>query len=168
MSSEPKLLTTKAGYARAQARLQSALDGLRAVCDTNAEAAGAGDTSVWHDNFAYEENQRQMNQRSARINELRRLLGNLQVVAVPRRPSQVQVGCAVSLRDAENGEERTFIVAGFDDGDPNLGRVSYTSPLMRGLLGAEVGDERVVSMGGKEKALVIVSIAPGEREEEAA
>ena len=78
------------------------------------------------------------------------------------------MGCAVSLRDAENGEEWAFIVAGFDDGDPNIGRVSYNSPLMSGLLGAEVGDERVVNMGGRERTIVVVSIAScGEREEAA-
>lgn len=157
-----KFLTTKAGYVRAQARLQSALDDFHAVCDTNADAAGAGDSSVWHDNFAYEENQRQMAQLSARVSELRRMLGNLQVVAVPSRPSRVQVGCAVSFRDADSGEEWTFTVAGFDDGDPERGRVSYNSPMMRGLMGAEVGDERVVAMGGREKTFAIVSIRAGE------
>ena len=164
MSGERKLLTTKAGYARAQARLQSAIDDYAAVCATNAEAAGAGDTSVWHDNFAYEENQRQMRQRSVRIGELRRRLASLRVVDIPARPSQVQLGCVVSFRDSESGEERTFTVAGFDDGDPNAGRVSYNSPLMRGLLGAEVGDERVVNIGGREKTIAVVSIAPGKSE----
>ena len=165
MGNGRKFLTTRAGYARAQARLQSALDEFHAVCDTNAEAAGAGDTSVWHDNFAYEENQRQMHQLSLRVSELRRMLGNLQVVGVPPRPSRVQVGCAVSLRDADSGEEWTFTVAGFDDGDPAHGRVSYNSPLMRELLDAEVGEKRVVGMGGQERTIAVVSIVAEECEE---
>ena len=159
MPDKRKFLTTKAGYARAQARLRSALDDFHAVCDTNAEAAGAGDSSVWHDNFAYEENQRQMRQLSLRVSELRRILGNLQVVGVPRNPSRVQVGCVVSFRDSDNGREWTFAVAGFDDGDPARGRVSYTSPLMRELMGAAVGDERTVNMGGEEKTVAILSIS---------
>lgn len=167
MSESAKLLTTRAGYARAQARLQSALDDFHAVCDTNADAAGAGDSSVWHDNFAYEENQRQMHQLSLRVSELRRLLGNLQVVGVPRNPSRVQVGCVVSFRDADDGKEWTFTVAGFDDGDPARGRVSYTSPLMRELLGAEAGDERIVNMGGQEKTVVVVSVSAANPEEDA-
>ena len=165
MSQGAKFLTTKAGYARAQARLQSALDDFHAVCDTNADAAGAGDSSVWHDNFAYEENQRQMHQLSLRVSELRRTLGNLQVVGVPRRPSRVQVGCAVSFRDADSGEEWTFTVAGFDDGNPEQGRVSYNSPMMRALMGAEVGEERAVNMGGGEKTIAIVSIQANEQED---
>ena len=51
-----ELVTSRGGYARLQQRLQEALDSYNAVCATNAEAADAGDSSVWHDNFAYEEN----------------------------------------------------------------------------------------------------------------
>ena len=66
----PRLLTTAAGQQRTASRLNKVRDAYDAVCASNGAAAEAGDNSVWHDNFDYEENQRQMHQLARRFRDL--------------------------------------------------------------------------------------------------
>lgn len=134
--------TTRRGYERALARLNEVRVRYLAVCGSNEEAAGAGDSSVWHDNFAYEENQRQMHALAARIRELAGVLAALEVVEAPRAPTVVGVGCAVRLADAEGDAERRIVLGGWDDSDPEVGRVAINSPLGQSIMGASVGESR--------------------------
>ncbi len=152
-------VTTADGYARLQARLQSALDSYYAVCATNSEAAGAGDNSVWHDNFAYEQNQRDMHKWAARIAGLKKLLAEVRVVPPPFAPETVQVGCVVTLRDDDENREWVFEVAGYEDGDVEQGRVSYTAPLMQKLADGEAGDERELFLDGKSRTVTIAALS---------
>lgn len=56
-----------------------------------------------------------------------------------------------------NGTEKTVTLVGDDEANPNDGRVSFTSPLARAMMGAEVGER--VDFGGKAEAVEIVAIA---------
>lgn len=151
-------VTSREGYTRLQARLKAALDSYYAVCATNADAAAAGDNSVWHDNFAYEQNQRDMHKWATRVKELKQLLASVRVIAPPPAPSAVQVGCVVTLRDEDENKEWVFEVAGYEDGDVEQGRVSYTSPLMQKLLGCEAGEERELFLDGKERTITVAAV----------
>jgi len=133
---------TPGGRRRVQRRLAKALAAYKAVTDDNPEAMESGDTSVWHDNFAYEENQRQMHMLGRAVRDIRQLLATCTVVTPPvRTPDRVTLGTAVVFRAAGEMPRRCWI-AGWDDGDPAAGRVSYNSPLGRALMGAEPGDVR--------------------------
>lgn len=156
-------LTTKNGYARLQSRLQKALSAYDAVCATNAHAAGDGDTSVWHDNFAYEHNQREMHKWARRITDLKNLLAEVRVVAPPP-PTAAQLGHEITLRDKSENKEWKFEIAGYDDGDADRGRVSYTAPLLREIIGAEPGDEREVFLSGKQRTVVVSGIKTAGKE----
>src|SRR5690242_4990105 len=72
-------------------------------------------------------------------------------IGQPRRiaPEHVQLGSTVHLRRAVDGRESVWFIAGFEDGDPTAGRISYTAPLASALIGAEAGDVRVLSEGGQ-------------------
>ncbi len=152
------LYTTPAGLRRLEERLRRLRSEYLAVCADNADAAGSGDTSVWHDNFAYEHNQREMHRLARAVRDLERAMSRLEVVDPPSEaPERVVLGARVtSLVDGE--EERTAVVAGWADGDPKAGRVSYLSPLARALLGARVGEERTLRVGGRERTLEVVAI----------
>ena len=152
------LVTSRGGYARLRQRLQAALESYNAVCATNADAADAGDSSVWHDNFAYEENQREMHKYATRVTGIRDLMAKIQVVEPPASPNRVQVGCVITCRDDDEEEEWTFEVAGYEDGDASQGRVSYTAPLMRKLIGASVGEDREIFFAGKKREVTIASV----------
>lgn len=166
MTSAP--ITSREGYARLQARLRAAADSYYAVCASNADAAAAGDNSVWHDNFAYEQNQRDMHKWASRVSELKKLLAAVRVVMPPANPTSVQFGSIVTLRDEDENKEWTFEVAGYEDGDVEQGRISYTSPLMKKLAGGEVGGEYDIFLDGKNREVTIVAIksAAGTEEEE--
>lgn len=159
-------VTTRSGYARLQMRLQDALDSYYAVCETNAEAAAAGDSSVWHDNFAYEENQRDMHKWAHRITEIKRLLETIHIVRIPHAPVRVQIGCIVTLYDEIEDKKWSFEVAGYEDGDINQGRISYAAPLARKLMGGEVGDEYQLFFAGKDRTVIISTIAGAEDSDE--
>ena len=157
-------VTTPAGRRRLDERLREAERRYGAVVADNPEAAESGDTSVWHDNFAYEENQRQMHQWARRVRDLRALLARLEVVSPPLHPTRAALGCAVTLADARTDAEQRLVLAGFEDGDPAAGRVSYTSPLGGALLGARVGDVLAVRVGGAEREVTVLAIERAEED----
>ena len=157
--------TTPAGLRRARERLGRFREEYFAVCASNEEAAGAGDSSVWHDNFAHEENQRQMYRLAHRIRELEQCIDRIRVVpAWAEAPETVRLGVRVRLV-FDDGQEMTCFIAGWQDGDPQRGRISYESPLARGLLGAREGDVRTVRVGPRRREVEILEILPAPPEE---
>ena len=66
----------------------------------------------------------------------------------------VEIGTQVTFR--HNGKERTLAITGDDEADPAAGMISFSAPLARALLGAEVGEVR--EFAGKEDALEILAI----------
>lgn len=151
------LYTTEGGRRRFLARIAKARADYDAVAATNGDAAEAGDNSVWHDNFAYEENQRLMHQCARRVRDLESAAQRMLVVTAPERLDRVTVGCAVSLED-ESGRAERVVVGGYEDSDTTLRRVAYTAPLARVLLGAREGDVRTVRVGDRTRELTIVAI----------
>lgn len=150
---------TPAGRVRLRHRIHEARLAYEAVCASNGEAAEAGDSSVWHDNFAYEENQRQMHQLARRVRALEETFNSAADVLPCRRPpSHVAIGGAVRIRRLRDGHERTWYIAGWEDGDPDAGRLSYNAPLASALIGAEAGDVRVVREGGKDVEIEVIEV----------
>jgi transcription elongation factor GreB len=162
MSNE-RPLVTPAGRRRLDARLEHTLQAYQDVIASNSDAAEAGDTSVWHDNFAYEENQRLMHQLGRRVHDLRALLERVQIVPVPTATS-VTIGVRVHIRDVESSDEQTFVVASFEDGMPAEQRVSYTAPLAAALLGARPGETRSALIAGRDREFEIIAVTLAEEE----
>lgn len=157
---------TPGGILRLRQRLCQARLAYKNVCDSNPEAMEAGDSSVWHDNFAYEENQRQMHMLARRVRDLRQMMEAVEVVPLPVAPPQaVSIGTRVRFVD-DLGRERTVWIAGYDDGDPSSGRLSYNSPLARALLNASEGDQRELQLGGGRRTLEVIEISPAEQEDD--
>ena len=57
-----------------------------------------------------------------------------------------------------NGRTKTVAIVGDDEADPNEGRISFSSPLARAMMNAEVGE--LLDFGGKADAVEILSIDP--------
>lgn len=152
------LYTTEGGYRRFLDRIAKARAEYDAVTASNGDAADAGDNSVWHDNFAYEENQRQMHQLARRVRDMEDAARRLVIAPAPTRADRVALGTVVTFDDADDRSE-TIIVGGYEDSEPALRRVAYTAPLAKALLGAEVGDTRSISLGGRARELTVVSIS---------
>lgn len=157
-----RVVLTHGGKRRLSTRLDAVRAEFDAVVADMPAALESGDTSGWHDNFAFEDNQRRQHQLAHRIRDLERVLDSAEVVEPwTEAPERVYVGVSVTFcfSDAPD-DERTIWVAGFEDGDPAAGRVSYDSPLGRALLGAEEGDERRVRIGDRERTVEVLELGP--------
>jgi transcription elongation GreA/GreB family factor len=68
---------------------------------------------------------------------------------------KVAIGTRVTYR--RDDESRTIEIVGHDESDPATARIGFTAPLVRVLLGSEVGDEVDLPDG---RTLTILAIAP--------
>jgi transcription elongation GreA/GreB family factor len=78
---------------------------------------------------------------------------------LPAEADQVAFGARVTIVRGD-GPQETIDIVGEDEADPAAGKVSWTSPLARALMGAEVGE--VVELGDRNPPVEIevLSIAP--------
>jgi len=67
---------------------------------------------------------------------------------------KVAFGCTVTIR--QNGKPRTITITGDDEADPARGLLSFSAPLARAIMDAEVGE--LVDFAGKPDAIEIVAI----------
>jgi transcription elongation factor GreA len=86
----------------------------------------------------------------ARINFIEQTLCRAEVIDPSKLSgSRIQFGAKVKIINVQNDEEQTFQLVGPEEADIKLGRISVASPLARGLLGHEAGEEvRVVMPSG--------------------
>ena len=72
----------------------------------------------------------------------------------PPHEDRVGFGSRVGFR--LNGAHRTIEIVGDDEADPACGRIAFSAPLARALIGSNVGD--IVDFGGKADAIEIVEL----------
>lgn len=95
----------------------------------------------------------------ARISFLEQTLSRAEVIDPSKLSgSKVQFGAKVKLANVDSGEEQTFQIVGPEEADIKLGRISVASPLARGLLGREVGDEVTLQMPAGKRTYEILEI----------
>jgi len=163
--SPQRYLFSRGGLERLQHRIAEARRAYKAICDDNPAAAESGDSSVWHDNFAFEENQRQMHQLARRVRDLEGIFHGATLITPAEAPrDRAFVGSRVRYRLDEEETVRSCILVGWDDGDPRLQRISYNSPLGAALFGAHPGEEREVTLHGKVRSVEIVGVEIAEEE----
>lgn len=158
-----RVVLTPGGKRRLAARLDAVRAEFDAVVADMPAALESGDTSGWHDNFAFEDNQRRQHQLAHRIRDLERIVDSAELVPPwEEPPERVFVGTAVTYRFEDDPEdmERIIWICGHQDGDPGAGRVAYDSPLGRALMGAQEGDERTVRIGERRRTVEIIELGP--------
>jgi transcription elongation factor GreB len=69
----------------------------------------------------------------------------------------VRFGATVELAD-ENDNRRQLTIVGDDEADATSGRIAWSAPLARAMIGAKVGDERLVRLPGGEKSYEVIGI----------
>ena len=77
-----------------------------------------------------------------RLSEIEGKLSNAQVIDVTKvnANGKVVFGATVDLIDEETGEEMTYQIVGEDEANIQENKISFNSPIARGLLGKEEGD----------------------------
>lgn len=76
-------------------------------------------------------------------------------LAPPPPADEAAFGSRVTFR--LNGVERTVDIVGDDEADPAAGKLAFSAPLARALIGAGAGD--LADFGGKADAIEILSVA---------
>jgi transcription elongation factor GreB len=143
------------------ARIRAEYDELFAIerpkiVETVSWAASLGDRS---ENADYIYGKRRLREIDRRLGYLARIMKEAKVVDPARQQArdQVRFGATVELAD-EDDNRRTVTIVGNDEADATAGRIGWSAPVARALIGARVGDERVVRLPSGEKSYEIVGI----------
>ncbi|HKM14549.1 MAG TPA: transcription elongation factor GreA [Marinospirillum sp.] len=104
-----------------------------------AEAREHGDLK---ENAEYHAAREQQGFIEGRIQEIEGKLSNAQVIDVTTLPKvgKVVFGVTVNLINLDTDEAVTYTIVGEDEANVNIGKISYSSPIARGLIGKEEGD----------------------------
>jgi transcription elongation factor GreB len=147
---------TPAGFRRLQREFET-LRGptRREVVAKLSEAAAEGDRS---ENAEYIYRKRQLRQIDSRIRFLMKRMAIAEVIDPSQHKGErVTFGCIVTVED-EAGKELRYQIVGVDESDPKEGRISYSSPIGKALIGKSVDDEASVRVNAGVRELVIIRI----------
>ena len=120
-------------------------------------AASLGDRS---ENADYLYGKRRLREIDRRLAHLARVMKAAKVVdpAAQLDREQVRFGATVELAD-EDDARRTLTIVGDDEADASAGRIGWSSPIARALVGARVAEERIVRLPSGQKSYEIVSLS---------
>jgi transcription elongation GreA/GreB family factor len=127
------------------AKIDELADALRKAGQEKGEWAQQS-AETWHDNFGYEQEERQQWTHSQRLDEFVEMKDNARIVDV-RKAGEVDIGSKVKIRHEKTGEETVIVVGSYqvlDKEDEN--EISYAAPLARPFMGATVGEKREVEI----------------------
>jgi transcription elongation factor GreA len=108
-----------------------------------AEARAHGDLK---ENAEYHAAREQQSFCEGRIQEIEGKLADCEVIDIKKIPAtgKVMFGTTVSLLDPGSDRKVVYQIVGEDEADVKVGKISYTSPVARAMMGKEEGDEIVV------------------------
>jgi transcription elongation factor GreB len=96
---------------------------------------------------------------AVRVAELEGRIANAVLVPPPAgAPDTVRFAAHVRLRSEEDDRERNFQIVGVDEADAARGRVGFTAPLARAVLGKQLGDVVLLQTPRGSEELEIVAV----------
>ncbi len=148
---------TMYGYEKLQAEVKELKEVKRPqVVKDIEEALEHGDLKENAEYHAAKEMQKNIDNRLA---ELAEILGNSQIVDPSElEHAKVSFGSTVVMTDMDTDEEYTYTIVGGSESNPDLGLISFGSPLAKQLLGKEEGDEVKVRLPGGEREYEIEEV----------
>ena len=156
--SDPKpRFITPGGLARIRAEYDELFGVERPkVVEVVSWAASLGDRS---ENADYLYGKKRLREIDRRLAHLARIMKAAKVVDPAKQEDQGQVrfGATVELAD-EDDQRRTLTIVGDDETDASAGRIGWSAPLARALIGARVGEERIVRLPAGEKSYEVLAI----------
>ena len=119
-------------------------------------AASLGDRS---ENADYLYGKKRLREIDRRLSHLSKIMKAAKVVdpASQAVREQVRFGATVELAD-DDDNRRTVTIVGDDEADASAGRIGWSAPLARALVGAKIGDERTVRLPAGEKSYEVMAI----------
>ncbi|MEA1071322.1 transcription elongation factor GreB [Sphingomonas sp. LY29] len=156
-SDRPPRFITPAGFAAIRAEYEQLFGSERPkLVDVISWAAGNGDRS---ENGDYIYGRKRLREIDRRLSYLSKVMKQAKVVdpAAQAERDRVRFGATVEVADEED-ERRILTLVGMDEADATAGRISWIAPIARALIGARVGDERIVRLPAGEKSYEIIAI----------
>jgi transcription elongation factor GreB len=143
------------------ARIRAEYDELFAIerpkiVETVSWAASLGDRS---ENADYIYGKRRLREIDRRLAYLGRVMKEAKVVDPTRQlaRSEVRFGAVVELAD-DDDRRRVVTIVGNDETDAGRSMIGWSAPLARALIGARVGDQRIVRLPAGEKSYEVIAI----------
>jgi len=158
MSDRPPRYITPQGFARIRAEYEELFGVERPrIVETVSWAASLGDRS---ENADYLYGKKRLREIDRRLPYLSKVMKSAKVVnpAKQEQRDTVRFGAIVELAD-EDDERRVVTLVGEDEADASAGRISWAAPVARALIGAKVGDERIVRLPAGEKSYEVIRIS---------
>ena len=136
---EKKTILTSAGLRKLQDELENLkVNKRKEVAEKLKEARAQGDLSENAEYDAAKDEQRDI---EARIEELEKLLKNVDVVDEDDVDNEkISIGCKVRVHDFEYDEDIDLYIVGSTEVNSLEGKISNESPVGRALMGARLGD----------------------------
>lgn len=121
-------------------------------------ARGHGDLK---ENAEYHAAKERQGHIEGRVMELKDKLGRAEVIdCTAQTGARVVFGAQVALLDLDTDVEVQYTLLGPDEAEVKNGSISVLSPIGRGLLGKEVGDEVIIQTPGGPRQFEVVGISP--------
>ena len=119
------------------------------IIEAIAEARAHGDLK---ENAEYHAAREQQSFCEGRIQEIEGKLANARVIDISKIPAgdKVIFGVTVTLINVNTDEQVSYKIVGDDEADVKQNKISISSPIARGLIGKEVGDEVCIKTPGGE------------------
>jgi len=135
-----KFPITPAGHKRLEVELKKLREVDRpANVKAIEEAREHGDLS---ENAEYKAAKEQQSLIAGRIEHLEDRISRANIIDPSKLSGdRVVFGAKVTIEDLDNEEEKTYRIVGEDEANLESGTISITSPIARGLISKEVGDE---------------------------
>ena len=155
MADPPRFITAE-GFARIRAEYDELFGVERPkVVEIVSWAASLGDRS---ENADYLYGKKRLREIDRRLSHLAKVMKAARIVDPKAQATdQVRFGATVELTGEAN-VRRVVTIVGDDETDAGQGRIGWSSPIARALIGAKVGDERVVRLPAGEKSYDVVAI----------
>ncbi len=158
MADAPPRFITPEGLSRIRAEYDQ-LFGIERprLVETISWAAANGDRS---ENGDYIDGRKRLRELDRRLSYLGKVMKAAKVVdpAAQQSRDQVRFGAIVEIAD-EDDRRRTVTIVGDDEADATAGRIGWSAPLARALLGARLGDERLAHLPAGEKSYKVIAVS---------
>lgn len=143
------------GYEKLTADLKALRAERPQIVDAIEEARAHGDLS---ENAEYHAAKERQGQVEAMIGDLEGKIGRAQIIdPTTLSGDKVIFGATVTLLD-EDDKPVKYQIVGQTEADAGKGRISYTSPIARALIGKQVGDEIEVTVPSGDKFYLVEKI----------
>ena len=151
-----KDLITKHGYEKIVKEFKGLLKEKTFWVKEKEIAAQLGDRS---ENAEYIAAKEQIRNTDKRLRFLDKIINNSEVIDISLIPhTKVNFGSVVVVKDLDTNEEKTFIILGTHETNPNENKISNKSPLGRALLNKSLNEEFEFSINDNFFEYKIISI----------